>query len=289
LGGAGAAGFAAGQINPSAVAASKSTMQTRSQVAINSKEKPAMNQSTPDSRSTAMTVVLVHGAFADSSSWNGVIERLQAADVTVTAASNPLRGVAHDSAYVTSCLNQIEGRVLLVGHSYGGVVITNAGSVATNVAGLVYVAGLAPDEGEALGVLEGDSKDSVLVSALIPKQYPLSANGSETGTEFFIDPAKIQEAFAADLPAEQTAVMAATQRPIAETAFSEPTGIPAWKTLPTWAVVATGDKAAGTDVVRSTAERAGATIVEIDASHVVMMSQPEAVTDVILTALRAIA
>ena len=100
--------------------------------------------------SEAPTVVLVHGAFADSSSWNGVIELLQQAGVTVTAAVNPLRGVIHDSAYVASVLQQIPGPVLLVGHSYGGVVITNAGSMSPNVAGLVYVAGLAPDEGEAL-------------------------------------------------------------------------------------------------------------------------------------------
>ncbi len=232
------------------------------------------------------TVVLVHGAFADSSSWNGVIELLQESGVTVTAAPNPLRGVAYDSAYVASFLQQIAGPVLLVGHSYGGVVITNAGSMAPNVAGLVYVAGLAPDEGESLGALESDSKDSVLVSALIPRTYPTD---SGTATEFSIDPAKIQDAFAADLPWVQTAVMAATQRPISELAFSETTGTPAWKTLPTWAIVATSDKAAGSDVVRSTAERAGATIVEIDASHVVMMSQPRAVTDVILTALAAVA
>lgn len=240
---------------------------------------------TPDA--SEPTVVLVHGAFADSSSWNGVIDLLQEAGVTVTAASNPLRGVAHDSAYVASVLEQIPGPVLLVGHSYGGVVITNAGSMAPNVAGLVYVAGLAPDEGEALGALESDSKDSVLLSALIAAQYP-SGNEHGTITEFSIDPAKIQEAFAADLPWAQTQVMAATQRPISEVAFTEPTVNPAWKTLPTWSIVPTSDKAAGSDVVRFTAERAGATIVEIDASHVVMMSQPRAVTDVILTALEAV-
>ena len=238
--------------------------------------------------SSPLTVVLVHGAFADASGWNGVIERLQGAGIPVTAPSNPLRGVTHDAAYIASVLNQIPGPVLLVGHSYGGAVITNAGSQAKNVVGLVYVAGLAPDEGETLLALEEDSRDSVVFTALVPLQYP-TGNGTETATEFAIDPAKFQEAFAADLPLSQTAVLAATQRPIAEVTFAEPTTAPAWKSLPTWAVVATGDKTLGTDVVRFCAERAEATIVEVEASHVVMISQPQAVTDVIMTAIDAVA
>ena len=248
------------------------------------KENTTMSQATP---TTGLTVALVHGAFADSSSWNGIIPLLQQAGVNVTAIPNELRGVASDSAYVASALNQIPGPVLLVGHSYGGVVITNAGSMASNVVGLVYVAGFATDEGETLGGLESGSKDSVLVSALLPRQYP-TGNGAETATEFLIDPAKVQEAFAGDLSAADCAIIAATQRPISEICFAEPTKSPAWKTLPTWAIVATGDKAAGTDILRLTAERAGATTVEIDASHVVMVSQPQAVTDVIMTAIAAV-
>jgi len=231
------------------------------------------------------TVVLVHGAFADSSSWNGVIERLQAQGIPVTAAVNPLRGIAHDSAYVAGVFKETPGPVVAVGHSYGGAVITNAATQADNVVSLVFVAAFAPDEGERLGEVEAGSKDSVLNSALVPHQYP-TANG-DTAAEFAIDPAKLRDAFAADLPAAQTAVMAATQRPVAELAFSEPTGAPAWKRLPSWAVVATGDKAAGTDVVRSQAQRAGAAITEVDGSHVIMISQPQAVTDVILQALAA--
>jgi pimeloyl-ACP methyl ester carboxylesterase len=234
------------------------------------------------------TVVLVHGAFADASGWNGVIERLQAAGVATSSPPNPLRGVAQDSAYIASYLNQIPGPVLLVGHSYGGAVITNAGSQAENVVGLVYVAGLIPDEGETLLALEEGSRDSVVFTALVPFQYP-TGNGTETATEFVIDPARFQEVFAADLPLSQTALLAATQRPISEVTFAEPTTAPAWKSLPTWAVVATGDKTLGTDVVRFCAERAEATIVEVEASHVVMISQPQAVTDVILTAVDAVA
>jgi pimeloyl-ACP methyl ester carboxylesterase len=231
------------------------------------------------------TVVLVHGAFADASSWNDVIERLQADGVQVTAPPNPLRGISIDSAYIASLLDQIPGPVLAVGHSYGGAVITNAATNANNVVGLVYVAAFAPDEGESLADIEGNSRDSVLLQALDALQYP-TGQGEETAVEFAIKPENIHDAFAADLPTEQTSVMAATQRPIAELAFSEPNGEPAWKSLPAWAVVATGDKAAGSDVVRSMAERAGATISEVEGSHVIMISQPQAVTDVILRALK---
>jgi pimeloyl-ACP methyl ester carboxylesterase len=234
-----------------------------------------------------LTVVLVHGAFADASSWNGVIERLQAAGIQVTAPPNPLRGIAHDSAYIASFIQQIPGPVLAVGHSYGGAVISTAASDASNVVGLVFVAAFAPEEGERLGEVEGGSKDSVLNSALVPLQYP-TGDGAETATEFAIDPDKLHDVFAADLPPEQTALMAATQRPAAELAFSEPCGPPAWKSLPCWAVVATGDQAAGTDVIRAEAERAGATITEAAGSHVIMVSQPETVANVILTAAAAV-
>ncbi len=167
------------------------------------------------------TVVLVHGAFADASSWNGVVELLQAKGINVTAPANPLRGIAIDSAYVAGVLDQTPGPVLAVGHSYGGAVITNAATNANNVLGLVYVAAFAPDEGEVLGQLTAGSKDSVLNSALLPLHYPSPDGG--TLVEFAIDPAKFHDAFAADLPAAQTAVMAATQRPVAEAAFSEST------------------------------------------------------------------
>jgi pimeloyl-ACP methyl ester carboxylesterase len=234
------------------------------------------------------TVVLVHGAFADASSWNEVIERLQADGVRVTAPPNPLRGISVDAAYIASLLDQIPGPVLAVGHSYGGAVITNAASNAENVVGLVYVAAFAPDEGETLAEVETNSKDSVLNSALVPLQYPIG-QGAATAPEFAIDPAKVQDAFAGDLSAKQAAVIAATQRPIAGLAFSEPSGVPAWKKLPSWAVVPTGDKAVGSDVVRSMAQRAGATITEVEGSHVIMISQPQAVTDVIMTALQDVA
>jgi len=237
------------------------------------------------SASPAPTVVLVHGAFADGSSWNAVIERLNHSGVAVTAVANPLRGISIDSAYVAGVFEQIPGPVVAVGHSYGGAVITNAATEAENVVGLVFVAAFAPEEGERLGEVSATSKDSVLGTVLVPHHYP-SADGGEA-VEFTIDPAGLRDAFAADLPPAQAVLLAATQRPVAELAFNEPNGAPAWKRLPSWAVVATADKAAGTDITRSMAERAGATITEVDASHVPMVSQPEAVTDVILEAVAA--
>jgi pimeloyl-ACP methyl ester carboxylesterase len=233
---------------------------------------------------TAPTVALVHGAFADSSGWNDVVRQLKAAGIKVQAVSNPLRGISHDTAYVASAFRQISGPVLAVGHSYGGAIITNAAAQVDNVVGLVYVAAFAPDEGEVLQDIEGDSTDSVLMTALLQLEYPVGP-GSETAVEFAIDPAKFHDAFAADVPEEEAAIMAATQRPVSAFGFVEPNGRPAWKSLPSWAVVATGDKAAGSDVVRRMAQRAGATITEVDASHVVMVSQPQAVTDVIRQAL----
>ena len=239
-----------------------------------------MSQTT--TTTTPVTVVLVHGAFADSSSWAGVIERLHAAGVPVIAAANPLRGISADSAYLASVFAQIPGPVLAVAHSYGGAVITNAATGAANVVGLVYVAAFAPDEGETLNEVTASSTDSVLGSVLVPRQYPTA---SGTGTEFFIDPAKARDAFAGDLTDEQAGLIGTIQRPVADLAFGEPSGVPAWKTLPSWAVVATKDRAAGTDVVRAHAQRAGAAITELDGSHVIMISQPQAVTETIQAAI----
>ncbi|MFE2823434.1 alpha/beta fold hydrolase [Streptomyces sp. NPDC059271] len=230
------------------------------------------------------TVALIHGAFADSSGWNGVVELLQADGIAVQAISNPLRGIAFDSAYAASALRQIAGPVLAVGHSYGGAVITNAAPEAANVVGLVYVAAFAPDEGETLGDIESGSTDSVLNSALQPVQFPVG-KGDDTAVELLIAPEKFHDAFAADVPVKDAAVMAATQRPVAEAAFGETNGTPGWRTLPSWAVVPAGDKAAGADVLLNMAQRAGATITEAEGSHVIMVSQPETVAQVIRQAL----
>ena len=235
-----------------------------------------------------VTVVLVHGAFADGSGWSGVIERLQAAGIPVRAIVNPLRGITADSAYVASVFSQIPGRILAVGHSYGGAIITNAATTAGNVAGLVYVAAFAPDEGETLQDIEAGSTDSVLNAAIRPSTYPVGS-GPETEIELSIDPASFHDAFAGDLPEKDAAILCAAQRPVAAAAFGEKNGPAAWKNLPSWAVVATGDKAAGADVVRSMAQRAKTHIAEVEGSHVIMISQPQAVTDTIMKALQAVA
>jgi pimeloyl-ACP methyl ester carboxylesterase len=243
-----------------------------------------MSDDTPTNHSP--TVVLVHGAFADGSSWTDVIERLQARGVTALAAANPLRGISVDSKYIAGVLEEIPGPVVAVGHSYGGAVVSNAAANAENVVGLVFVAAFAPEEGERLGEAAQASEDAVLAGALIAHSH-LVEDGAEPSVTFSIDRSKFHEAFAADLPKQQAAVMAATQRPVSELAFSEPSEAPAWKRLPSWAVVATADKAAGTDITRSMAERAGSTITEIDGSHVIMVSHAEAVTNVILDAVAA--
>ncbi|HSS60152.1 MAG TPA: alpha/beta hydrolase [Candidatus Limnocylindrales bacterium] len=232
------------------------------------------------------TIVLVHGAFADASSWNGVVERLQKQGHTVVAPANPLRGLADDTAYIASVVDQIEGPVVLVGHSYAGAIISNVVARARNVVGLVFVAAFAPDDGEWLGDVTARSKDAILGPALLQRKYPIGTHG-ETGVEFVVNPARFHDVFAADLPPDRAAVLAATQRPISERAFSDKAGPPAWKSVQSWAVVATGDKAAGADLVRTMAQRAGAKIVEVKGSHLVMLSQPDAVTEVILEAAHA--
>jgi pimeloyl-ACP methyl ester carboxylesterase len=233
------------------------------------------------------TVILVHGAFADAASWEPVTERLVAAGVPVLAIVNPLRGLAADAAYVASAINQVDGPVLAVGHSYGGAVITNACVSTPNVKGLVYVAAFAPDEGEKLIDLVGGSTDSVLTTAIQQTRYPAGPGGA-TAPEVVIDVTRFRDVFTADLPELQSTVLAVSQRPIALGSFTEVSGPPAWKNLPAWAAVGTADKAAGSDIVRTMAQRAGADITEIEGSHVIMISQPDAVLEVIMTALKAV-
>jgi pimeloyl-ACP methyl ester carboxylesterase len=240
-----------------------------------------------DPGSGSPTVVLVHGAFADAGSWAGVVQLLLASEVRVQALAIPMRGLATDSAYVASAISQIEGPVLAVGHSYGGAVISNACTNAANVVGLVFVNGFATERDEVLSAVEGTSRDSALGPALVTKEYP-TGSGDETAVELYVNPANFNDIFGGDLPATQASVLGASQRPIAAAAFDEKSGEPAWKRLPSWAVVATGDKAAGTDITRSQAKRAGADIIEVDGSHLIMVSQPQIVTDHILKALRSV-
>ncbi|MER6737600.1 MULTISPECIES: alpha/beta fold hydrolase [Streptomyces] len=234
---------------------------------------------------TTPTVVLVHGAFADAASWSGVIEELQRHDIPVIAPPNPLRGLASDAAYVASVAAQIDGPVVLVGHSYGGALITVAGTT-ENVVGLVYVAAYVLEEGESLGELQGRFPLSPLVSNLKQWTYPV-ADG-DPAVEVTIAADAFPSVFAADVPADVTKVLAVAQRPLAAAAFEETASAAAWKTKPSWALVAGADTAINPEVERFGAKRAGATVVEIEgASHAVAVSQPKQVAELIREAVRA--
>ncbi len=232
------------------------------------------------------TVVLVHGVFADASGWSAVTTRLLKAGFPVIAPANPLRDLAGDSAYVRSVVDTIPGPVILVGHSYGGEVITNAGRDHANVKALVYVAAFAPDQGESALELAGKFPGSQLEPALVGRPYPIP--GAEPGLDGYIDPAKFHDVFAQDLPHTQTKVMATAQRPGSVGGLGGPSGVPAWKTVPSWYVVATADRVIPPAAQRFMAERAGSKVVEAKgASHVVMMSRPDTVVRHIEAAYRA--
>jgi len=229
------------------------------------------------------TVVLIHGAFADASGWAGVAAELSADDVDVIAPPNHLRGVSFDAAYVASVLDQIEGPVVLVGHSYGGAVITTAGNH-EKVAALVYVAGYALDEGETLGELQGRFPDPPLAANLRYAPFPVA--GGEPGTDVSIDPDAFPHIFAADVPIETTRFMALAQRPLSAAAFTESSGPPAWRSKPAWGIVSGADTAINPDVERFGYERAEMTVTEVEgASHAVFISQPGEVAAVIREAV----
>jgi len=237
----------------------------------------------PEQPSSApLTVVLVHGAFADASSWSGVIERLQAAGIQVRAPANPLRGITHDSAYIASFIEQISTPVLAVGHSYGGAVISNAAADAPSVVGLVFVAAFAPDEGESLQGLIGSFPANDFASGLVPHSLPTGDGGEETFLSLAVD--KFPALFAADVPDAE--ILGRFQRPIAAAAFEEKSGPASWKRLPNHYLVATGDQAIHPEGQRTMAARANATTIEVDASHAVSVSQPKAVADLIEQAVR---
>jgi pimeloyl-ACP methyl ester carboxylesterase len=202
----------------------------------------------------------------------------------VLAPPNPLRGLALDAEYIASFVNQLDGPVVLVGHSYGGAVISVAGAAADNVVGLVYVAAFILDDGESFGEIFAGFPPTPLGEALRPSHYPLP--GGETAVELTIAPEYYRSAFAADLSADVTDVLAVMQRPFAAI-FDERAQAAAWKTLPSWAVVATADNAIHPDAERHMAHRAGAETIEVDASHSIALSQPRAVVELIQTAVDA--
>jgi pimeloyl-ACP methyl ester carboxylesterase len=231
---------------------------------------------------TDPTVVLVHGAFADASSFRALYDELVGEGVTMIVPPNPLRGMTGgDGEYLKGVIGEIDGPVLLVGHSYGGAVITAAGT-ADNVVGLVYISGFAPDEGENLGDLQSKFPAPKIAAYIVQHQLPGG------GSEFTLALDGFHESFCADVPADDAAFFAISQRPLAGVALSETAGTPAWRSRPVWAVLPTADGAIDPGVHRFSYERMGAQITEVEgASHVVMISQPKKVAEVVMTAVRA--
>ena len=232
------------------------------------------------------SIVLVHGAFADASGFGEVISNLQRRGYTVYAPPNPLRGLASDSDSIKTFLGTIDGPIVLAGHSYGGAVITNAATGNANVKALVYIAAYALKEGESAAQANelGGGPAPLLAQHLVLRPFPGAATGDVDVT---IDPAYFRPVFAADLPRRETAVMAATQRPVTYFSLGAESGPPAWKTIPSWYVVAKHDNAIPPAAERVMAKRAGARTIELDSSHVAMTSHPHTIANLIRTADRA--
>lgn len=232
------------------------------------------------------TVVLVHGAFADGSSWNGVVEKLTHQGYPVVAPANPLRGLRTDAAYLKDVLAGIEGPVVLAGHSYGGSVITEAAAGNENVKALVYAAAFLPDEGESAAELSGKYPGSTLGETL--KEVPTSLPDGSEVTDLYIDQDKFHGQFAADVPATTAQQMAVSQRPITSAALEAAAGAAAWKSVPSWALLTTEDRNIPVAAQRFMADRAKARTVTLDASHAVSVSKPEAVARLIDDAARSL-
>src|SRR3954470_14904440 len=230
---------------------------------------------------TKPTILLIHGAFGDASSWRPVFDLLEGDEYTVLAPPCPLRGVATDASYTAAVIDQLDGPVVLVGHSYSGCVITAAGA-SGKVAGLVYVAGFAPDEGESIADLQGRYPSLAMGNFLQPRPLP------DGGVELSVDPTRFHDIFCADVPDADAEFMAHAQRPLLATAFEEPAAAAAGRVKPSWGVFGTGDQPIAPQLHRFSYERAGSEVTEVEgASHFVMLSKPDVVARVIREAAMA--
>ncbi|MFJ9563947.1 alpha/beta fold hydrolase [Streptomyces fuscichromogenes] len=235
------------------------------------------------------TVVLVHGAWADASSWNGVITRLKDEGYPVVAPPNPLRGVRADAAYLADYLKTIKGPIVLAGHSYGGMVITNAARGNTHVKALVYIDAFIPAQGQSAGEIAASQPgsgvivdDPTTVFDLVP--FP----GAPTGdADLYLKPRVVRSSFAQDLSVAQQNLITAAQRPLAASAVTEPSGEPAWKTIPSWALIGRQDDIIPAAAQEATAKVAHTTVKEINSSHLSLVSHPGAVADLVNTAAHA--
>jgi pimeloyl-ACP methyl ester carboxylesterase len=240
---------------------------------------------------TKPSIVLVHGAWADGSSWSRVIALLQDKGYTVYAPANPLRGLTSDSAYIADFLHSITGPIVLVGHSYGGAVITNAATGNPNVKALVFIDAFAPDQGESLGQLSSIPPPPGLSPSCLagdPTQVFNFVPLTSGGVDAYVKQSLFPSCFANDLPASQGAVLASTQRALSLGVLPEKSGVPAWKTIPSWYLVGTIDQAIPSWAQLFMAQRAGSTIVQVRASHLSMISHAPAVSDLIQQAAQAV-
>jgi pimeloyl-ACP methyl ester carboxylesterase len=232
------------------------------------------------------TIVLVHGAWADGSGWSGVIERLQRRGYPVRVPPNPLRSLPGDSATVADFLSTLSGPIVLVGHSYGGAVITNAATGNSAVKALVYVDAFAPDQGETILPLVGPDSalaaDPTTVFDFVP--YPGAPAGD---VDLYLKQTVFLDSFANGIPERKALVLYATQRPLTFSSGNQPSGVPAWRTIPSWYLIGTQDKIIPPAQQRFMAERAHAQITEVKSGHLAMVSRPDDVTDLILSAVRA--
>ena len=231
------------------------------------------------------TIVLEHGAWANTASWEGVIKRLQADGYTVYAPPNPLQGLTFDSAYLADFLHSISGPIVLVGHSYGGAVITNAATGDSQVKALVYVDAFVPAQGQTLAQLLASYPGSCAVPAnLTVVPFPGAPAGAG---DAYITQSAFPSCMANGLPTREAQALAAVQLPIATSALTQPSGVPAWQTIPSWTVAGTADHAIPLALQLAMAENAHAHITEVDAPHLSMISDPGVVTSVILQAVHA--
>ncbi|MGY1786923.1 alpha/beta fold hydrolase [Geodermatophilus sp. SYSU D00698] len=246
-----------------------------------------MTSSTLETRTAPPTVVLVHGAFADSSSWNGVIARLRRDGHPVIGVANPLRSLHGDAALLRDVLESVDGPVVLAGHSYGGSVVGEAAAGLPQVRALVFVASFLLDEGESTGELAGRFPGNELGSALRP--VPVQGADGQTADDLYIEQERFRPVFAADVPADVAELMAVTQRPITGDALADKATKAAWRTVPSWTLVTLQDLAVPAEAQRFMAERANSHTVEVDASHAVTVSRPDVVARLIGEAARATA
>jgi pimeloyl-ACP methyl ester carboxylesterase len=242
--------------------------------------EPATTEpATTEPATTLPTIVLVHGAFANPSSWDPVASLLRSEGFDVVTPVNPLRGPTIDAAAIRAALDQIDGDVIVVGHSYGGIPITNAATGNPHVRALVYIAAYVPDDGETFSQIQDRVPGRLTPDHLVIGPYTTSDGAQSVGATIAVD--AFADLFAADLPAEKASELATTQMPLDVAALSDPSGPPAWRDIPSWYLLATKDQIIPPELARTMAKRAGSTLEEIDSSHAVLLSQPAAVAELI--------